>query len=70
VTAGIDPRLGQAALVSAIEQGQTNITHMLVDAGVDVNCHPGANTPLLAAIEARDVALMTYLEAHGAREKP
>jgi len=35
-----------------------------------VNCHPGANTPLTAAIETRNVALMTYLEEHGAREKP
>jgi hypothetical protein len=42
----------------------------LVEGGVDVNCQPGPNTPLVAAIEARDVALMTYLEAHGAREKP
>jgi hypothetical protein len=54
----------------AIETGETEIVHILVDAGVNVNCHPGANTPLLAAIEARNVALMTYLEDHGAREKP
>jgi hypothetical protein len=61
---------GEASLVMAIETGETEIAHLLVDAGVDVNCHPGANTPLLAAIEARDVAMMTYLEEHGAREKP
>lgn len=54
----------------AIESGQTQIAHLLVEAGVDVNCHPGANTPLLAAIEARDEAMMVYLEEHGAREKP
>ncbi len=70
VAAHVDPRLGQAALVSAIETGETEIVHTLVEAGVDVNCHPGANTPLVAAIEARNVALMTYLEEHGAREKP
>jgi hypothetical protein len=34
------------------------------------NCHPSANTPLVAAIETRNVALMTYREEHGAREKP
>lgn len=61
---------GQTALVMAIESGQTQIAHLLVEAGVDVNCHPGANTPLLAAIEARDEAMMVYLEEHGAREKP
>lgn len=70
VQAGLDPRQGQAALVSAIETGEIEIVHVLVDAGVDVNCHPGANTPLVAAIETRNVALMTYLEEHGAREKP
>lgn len=61
---------GQTSLVMAIESGQTQIAHLLVEAGVDVNCHPGANTPLLAAIEARDEAMMVYLEEHGAREKP
>jgi hypothetical protein len=70
VAAGFDPRQGQAALVSAVETHETEIVHILVEAGVDVNSHPGANTPLVAAIEARDEALMTYLEAHGAREKP
>ena len=54
----------------AIETGQTEIVHILVEAGVDVNSHLTANTPLVAAIEARNVALMTYLEEHGAREKP
>jgi hypothetical protein len=44
--------------------------HLLVERGVDVNSPSGAITPLLAAIEARNVALMTYLEEHGAREKP
>ena len=68
--AGLDPRRGQLALVLAVENGQTEIVHILVEAGVDVNCHPGANTPVVAAIEARDVAVMTYLEEHGAREKP
>ena len=64
------PQLAQALLVSSIESGDADVVHVLVDAGVDVNCRPGANTPLLAAIEARDVPMMTYLEEHGAREKP
>ena len=34
-----------------------------------MNCNPGP-TPLVAAIEARNVAMMTYLEQRGAREKP
>lgn len=68
--ASFDPRDGEDALVGAIERDQVEIAHILVEAGVDVNCHPGANTPLLAAIEARDATLMTYLEEHGAREKP
>ena len=51
-------------------EGQIEIVHLLVEAGTDVNCHPGANTPLVAAIEARNVALMNYLEERGAREKP
>jgi ankyrin repeat protein len=56
--------------VGAIESDQVEIAHILVEAGVDVNCRTGANTPLVAAIEARDAALMSYLEEHGAREKP
>jgi hypothetical protein len=70
IEAGLNPRLGQTALVMAIETGQSRIAHLLVDGGVDPNCHPGALTPLVAAIEARDVAMMTYLEEHGARERP
>jgi hypothetical protein len=68
--ASFDPRDGEEGLVGAIEGDDVEIAHIFVEAGVDVNCHPGANTPLVAAIEARDVALMTYLEDHGAREKP
>lgn len=70
VDAGLDPRNGEDELVTAIESGQLEIAHILVDAGVDVNSDRGAITPLVAAIEARNVALMTYLEEHGAREKP
>ena len=70
VAAGFNPRYGDSALVSAVESEDSEIVHALVEAGVDVNCQPGANTPLVAAIEARNVALMTYLEEHGAREKP
>jgi len=65
----LDPQFGQTALVLAVENGEAEIAHILVESGVDPNCHPGS-TPLVAAIEARDVAMMTYLEEHGAREKP
>ena len=68
--AGLSPRRGQLALVLAVENRQAEMVHVLVEAGVDVNCQPSANTPLVAAVETRDVALMTYLEQHGAREKP
>jgi ankyrin repeat protein len=70
ISAGLKPQHAQTALVMAIETGESEIAHLLVEAGVDVNCHPGANTPLVAAIETRNVALMNYLEEHGAREKP
>jgi ankyrin repeat protein len=53
-----------------VEAGEAEIVHLLVDAGVDVNTTAGATTPLLAAIDTRNVSLMTYLEDHGAREKP
>jgi hypothetical protein len=68
--AGLDPRDAEGALVEAVENQETEIVHILVEAGVDVNTHHGANTPLVAAIETRNVGLMTYLEEHGAREKP
>jgi ankyrin repeat protein len=70
VAAGFNPRYGDSALVAAVESEDLDIVHTLVEAGVNINCRPGANTPLVAAIEARNVALMTYLEEHGAREKP
>jgi hypothetical protein len=70
LAAGLKPQHAQTALVMAIESGEIEIAHLLVEAGTDVNCHPGANTPLVAAIEARNVALVNYLEEHGAREKP
>src|SRR5262249_28394316 len=70
VAAGLDPRGAGRALVSAIESGDVEIAHVLVDAGVDVNTTAGAVTPLVAAIEARNMALVIYLEDHGAREKP
>ena len=68
--AGMNPKYGESALVMAVEEEQIEIVHLLVEHGVNVNNHHGANTPLLAAIEARNYALMTYLEEHGAREKP
>jgi ankyrin repeat protein len=67
---GLDPRTAETPLVMAVEIGETEIVHILIESGVNVNCRPGANTPLTAAIEARNVALMTYLEEHGAKEKP
>lgn len=70
VASGFNPRYGASALVTAVETGDTEIVRTLVEAGVDVNGQPGANTPLVAAIETRNAALMTYLEEHGAREKP
>jgi ankyrin repeat protein len=70
VAAGFDPRYGGQALVTAVESQDAETVHALVEGGVDVNTLPGPITPLVAAIEARNVALMTYLEEHGAREKP
>lgn len=66
----LDRNTGPVALELAVENGQTEIVHMLVEAGVDVNTTHAATTPLVAAISKRNVALMTYLEEHGAREKP
>jgi ankyrin repeat protein len=68
--AGLKPQSGVFALVTAVDSGQSEIVHMLVDAGVNVNGASGARTPLLAAIEQRDAKLMAYLEEHGARERP
>ncbi|MFI5178672.1 MAG: ankyrin repeat domain-containing protein [Vicinamibacterales bacterium] len=69
--AGLKSRFGEAALVMAVEGGETEIAHLLVEAGVDVNgMHGAAETPLLAAIQVRDKEMMAYLEAHGARERP
>jgi hypothetical protein len=68
--AGLDPRHAAPTLELAVEHGETDIVHVLVEAGVDVNTRATAITPLVAAIERRDLALMTYLEDHGAREKP
>jgi hypothetical protein len=68
--AGMRPASGELALEMAVEGEEVEIVHLLVEHGVNVNTHLGANTPLLAAIEARNYALMTYLEDHGAREKP
>jgi ankyrin repeat protein len=68
--AGLDPRNATLALEEAAEAGQSEIVHILVEAGVNVNSRPTAITPLVAAIERRDYAMMVYLEDHGAREKP
>jgi len=66
---GWEPRLGERALVEAIGMRADEIARVLVEAGVDVNCNPGP-TPLVAAVEARNAALVAYLEEHGARERP
>jgi ankyrin repeat protein len=58
------------ALELAVENGQAEIVRVLVEEGVDVNTRSTAITPLVAAIEHRDGALMNYLEEQGAREKP
>ena len=68
--AGLNPHLAEVQLELAVENRQTEIVHILVGAGVDVNTTASAITPLVAAVEARDIATMTYLEDHGAREKP
>jgi ankyrin repeat protein len=70
--AGFDPHQQTAgvALELAVENGEADIVHVLVEAGVNVNSQASVTTPLLAAIEKRNVAIMTYLEEHGAREKP
>lgn len=69
--AGMKSGWGEFALVNAIETGETEIAHLLVESGVNVNGqHGAALTPLVAAIEARDFKMMVYLEEHGAREKP
>lgn len=70
IDAGMTRGTGETALVMAVEEEDVDIVHLLVEHGVNVNSHRGANTPLTAAIEARNLALMTYLEDHGAREKP
>jgi len=68
--AGVKPQAGRSALVMAIEGGETETVHMLVEAGVSVNGDRGAaTTPLIAAIERRDAKMMAYLEAHGAHER-
>jgi len=70
VAGKFDRRLGESPLIDAIETGNVEIAHILVDADVNVNCHSGALTPLVAAVETRNLPLITYLEDHEAREKP
>lgn len=65
-----DPNVSALALEMAVEGGADDIVHVLVEAGVNVNSQVTAITPLVAAIQARNVPIMTYLEEHGAREKP
>ena len=69
IAAGISKAQATAQLLAAVEAGEDEIARLLVDAGADVNAGSGS-TPLVAAIERRDVSLMIFLEDHGAREKP
>jgi hypothetical protein len=66
--AGYPVRRSGQALAEAVNQGDMETVRMLLDAGADVNPRSGMS-PLLLAIEHRDVAIMTLLEEHGAREK-
>jgi ankyrin repeat protein len=70
IEAGRHPSVGGVALELAVENGQVDIVHVLVEGGVDVNNTHGATTALVAAVNTRNVALLNYLEEHGAREKP
>jgi Ankyrin repeats (3 copies) len=58
----------QTALLLAAENSEDEIVHVLVEAGVDVNTPRAASTPLTAAINAQNGALIIYLEQHGARK--
>ena len=69
VAKGITREQATAQLVAAVEAEEDEIARLLVDAGANVNTNRGM-TPLVAAIERRDVPLMMFLEDHGAREKP
>ena len=67
---GLGSQQATAQLLAAIESGESEIARVLIEAGADVNSTTGATTPLVAAIERRDVTMMEFLEQHGAREKP
>ena len=69
VKAGSDLRGGGEALVWAVENNDVDLVHLLVESGVDVNGGSGAVTPFGAAIESRNVVIMTYLEEHGGTER-
>lgn len=69
VDKGFDPNRGTGILIEAVEADQPDIVHLLVEKGVDANAALQRGSPLGAAIATRNVALMTYLEEHGATEK-
>lgn len=69
VSAGFDPAFGTTWLIDAVELNEPEIVHLLVEKGVDANRKTQSGSPLGAAIATRNVALMTYLEEHGATEK-
>jgi hypothetical protein len=69
IAKGITPAQATSQLLGAVEAGEDEIARLLVEAGANVNAGTGS-TPLVAAIERRDVPLVTFLEEHGAREKP
>jgi hypothetical protein len=69
--AGYPARGSSMALAEAVNQDDTEMVKMLLDAGAEVNPRSGTSQPpLLVAIQNRDVAMMTLLEEHGALEKP
>lgn len=70
LAAGADVHYADASLAGLVEANDVDMLHLLVDAGANVNSTASGVTPLLAAINSRNVALMTYLEEHGARENP
>jgi ankyrin repeat protein len=69
VKTGSDLRGGGEALVWAVENNDVDLVHLLVESGVDVNGGSGPVTPFGAAIESRNVVIMTYLEEHGGTER-
>lgn len=69
VNAGFDVGDGPRALTEAVDANEAAIVHLLVEHGVNANTPSSVGSPLGVAIASRNVALMTYLEEHGATER-